>query len=363
MKIKIGNKSIGERQPSFIIAEISANHGQDFERAVALIEEAKKCGVDAVKFQAYTPDTLTIESDNEYFRIDHSEWGGQTLYELYKKTYTPWKWFKKLKKTADNLGITFLCTAFDKTSVDFLEELDICAHKIASFELVDLPLIEYAAKTKKPLIMSTGMADISEIQEAINTAKEAGAKEPVLLKCVSSYPAVPEEMNLRTIPHMKELFGCPVGLSDHCLEIGVSISAVALGADVVEKHFTLSREIETADSFFSIEPQELKELVSNIRVVEKSLGKVCYGLSDEERKIRAFRRSLFVSKDIKNGEAFTEDNVKSVRPAAGISPKYLRAVLGRKATRDIKKGIPLSWDMVESQGEISMKDNNDSRVQ
>lgn len=359
MKIKIGNKSIGESQPSFVIAEISANHGQNFERAVALIEEAKKCGADAVKFQAYTPDTLTIEADNEYFHIDHSEWGGQTLYQLYKKAYTPWKWFKKLKKMADDLGITFLCTAFDKTSVDFLEELDICAHKIASFELVDLPLIEYTAKTKKPLIMSTGMADISEIREAINAAGQAGAKELILLKCVSSYPALPEEMNLRTIPHMKGLFGCPVGLSDHSLGIGVSLSAVALGADVIEKHFTLSREIETADSFFSIEPQELKELVSSIRVVEKSLGKVYYGLSEEERKIRAFRRSLFVFKDIKKGEIFTEDNVKSVRPAAGISPKHLKAVLGRKATRDIKKGIPLSWDMVEGKSEISMKGNND----
>ncbi|MFZ0034610.1 MAG: pseudaminic acid synthase, partial [Sedimentisphaerales bacterium] len=337
---------------TFIIAEISANHGQDFGRAVRLIKKAKECGVDAVKFQAYTPETLTINSGNKYFQIKHPEWGGQTLYELYKKAYTPWKWFKNLKKVTDDLNMTFLCSAFDKTSVDLLEELDICAHKIASPELVDLLLIEYAAKAKKPLIMSTGMADIYEIQEAVTTARKAGAKEIILLKCVSSYPAQPGEMNLRTIPHMRELFGCPVGISDHSLGIGASICAVALGASVVEKHFTLSRKIKTPDNFFSIEPEELKELVTNIRIAEKALGKVYYGLTKEESKSKIFRRSLFVVKDIKKGQVFSEDNIKSIRPAAGLAPKYIGEVLGKRATVDIKRGTPLNWDLIET---ISVK--------
>jgi pseudaminic acid synthase len=332
----------------FVIAEISANHGQDFKRALRLIEKAGDCGADAVKFQAYTPDTLTINADNKYFRIKHPKWGGQTLYELYKKAYTPWKWFKKLKKVADDSGILFFATAFDKTSVDFLEELNVRFHKISSFELVDLALIEYAAKTKKPLIMSTGMADICEIQEAVTIARNAGAKEIVLLKCVSSYPARPEEMNLKTIPHMKELFGCPVGISDHSLGIGASVCAVALGADVIEKHFILSRKIKTADSFFSIEPEELKELVTNIRIAEKALGKVYYGLTKEESKSKVFRRSLFAVKDIKKGEVFSQENVKSIRPSDGLKPKYIAAILGRKAKRDIKKGTPLSWDLIAS---------------
>jgi len=332
----------------FIVAEVSANHGQDFDRAVRLIKEAKECGADAVKFQAYTPDTLTINADNKYFRIEHPQWGGQTLYELYKKAYTPWEWFKKLKKVSDDLGITFLCSAFDKASVDLLEELDIRAHKIASPELVDLLLIEYTAKTKKPLIMSTGMADIDEIQEAVNTARGAGAKEITLLKCVSSYPTKPDEMNLRTIPHMQELFGCPVGISDHSLGIGTSVCAVALGADVIEKHFTLSRKNETPDSFFSIEPQELKELVENIRIVEKALGKVHYGLTKEEQGYKVVRRSLFAVEDIKKGEVFSQENIKSIRPSDGLAPKYMDVVLGRRAKVDIKFGTPLSWDLIEN---------------
>lgn len=333
---------------TFIVAEISANHGQDFDRAVRLIEEANECGADAVKFQAYTPDTLTINVNNKYFRIEHPKWGGQTLYELYQKAYTPWEWFKQLKKIADDIGLTFLCTAFDRTSIDLLEELSICAHKIASFELVDLALIEYAAKTKKPLIMSTGMADIAEIQEAVDTARGAGAKEIILLKCVLSHPAKPEEMNLKTIPHMQELFDCPVGISDHSLGIGVSVSAVALGASVVEKHFTLSRKLKTPDSFFSIEPEELKQLVENVRIVEKTLGEVHYGLTEGERKSTNVRRSLFVVEDIRKGEVFSERNVRSIRPAAGLEPKYIDSVLGRRAMSDIKRGTPLSWNLVEN---------------
>jgi len=330
-----------------IVVEISANHGQDFNRAVDMIRVAKECGADAVKFQAYTPDTLTINADNKYFQIKHPEWGGQTLYELYKKAYTPWDWFKKLKEVADDSGIVFFATAFDKAAVDLLEEIDVPIHKIGSFELVDLPLIKYAAKTQKPLIISTGMADICEIQEAVATARNAGVKEITLLKCVSSYPAKPEEMNLKTIPHMQELFQCPVGLSDHSLGIGASLCAVALGAAVIEKHFTLSRKTKTPDSFFSIEPKELKELVENVRIVEKALGKVHYGLTKEERKSRIFRRSLFVVKDINKGEIFTEENLKSIRPANGLSPKYTTIILGKAAKKNIKKGTPLAWDLVD----------------
>jgi len=346
MVIKLGGTKIGEKQPAFVTAEISANHGQDFDRAVKLIKKAKECGADAVKFQAYTPDTLTINADNKYFQIRHAEWGGQTLYELYKKAYTPLEWLKSLKKIADDTGIMFLCSAFDKAGVGLLEELDICAHKIASPELVDISLIECAAQTKKPLIISTGMGDIAEIQEAVDTARKAGAKEIVLLKCVSNYPAKPDEMNLKTIPHMKELFGCPVGLSDHSLGIGVSVCAVALGASVVEKHFTLSRKLKTPDSFFSIEPEELKQLVENVRIAEKALGKVHYGLTKEEKQSKVFRRSLFAVEDIRRGEFFTEENVKSIRPAYGLKPKYIATILGKKAKRDIKKGNPLSWDLV-----------------
>lgn len=336
-----------EKRSVFIVAEISANHGQDFSRAVALIKKAKLCGADAVKFQTYTPDTLTINADNKYFRIKHPKWGGQTLYELYKKAYTPWSWFKKLKKVADDIGITFFSTAFDRTAVDLLEEINVPIHKISSFELVDLSLIEYAAQTQKPLILSTGMADICEIQEAVATARNAGAKDLTLLKCVSSYPAKPEEMNLKTIPHMRELFQCPVGLSDHTLGIGVSVCAVALGATVIEKHFTLSRKVKTPDSFFSIEPQELEHLVENTRIVEKALGKIHYGLTEEQRKSRAFRRSLFVVQDVKKGDVFTEDNLRSIRGASGLSPKYATIMTGRTAGKNIKKGTPLSWDLID----------------
>lgn len=331
-----------------LVAEISANHGQNFNRAVTLIKKAKECGADAVKFQTYTPDTITINSNNKYFQIKHAKWGGQTLYQLYEKTYTPWNWFKKLKKIADNLGILFFSTAFDNTAVDFLEELKVPFHKIASFELVDLNLIEYAAKTKKPLILSTGMANRSEVKEAVLTAKKAGAKDVILLKCVSSYPANPEEMNLRTIPHMQELFNCPIGLSDHTLGIGVSVAAVSLGAKMIEKHFTLSRKVSTPDSFFSLEPQELKELVTNVRIAEKALGKVYYGLTKDEQKSKNFRRSLFVVKDINKGEVFTDKNMNSIRPGFGVAPKYLKDILGRKSKRCIKKGTPLNWNLVSN---------------
>ncbi len=330
----------------FIIAEVSANHGRNYNRAVEMIKKAKECGADAVKFQAYTPQNMTIDADNRYFRVKHPKWGGQTLYQLYKKAYTPWKWFKELKKISDDSGIIFFATAYDKASVDFLEELDVPVHKIASFELVDLPLIEYMAKTKKPLILSTGMASLTEIKEAVDTARNAGAKDIVMLKCVSSYPAKPENMNLKTIQDIKKRFKCTVGFSDHSLGIGVAVAAVSLGAKVIEKHFTLSRKIETPDSFFSIEPQELKELVVNIRQVEKSLGKVYYGITKDEKKMRVFRRSLFAVKDISEGEIFTADNIKSIRPGFGLLPKHIKDIIGKKAKVDIKRGTPLDWNFV-----------------
>ena len=331
---------------TFVIAEASANHGQSFNRAVGMIKTAKKCGADAIKFQCYTPDTMTINIDTKYFTIKHPKWGGQTLYELYKKAHTPWKWFKKLKKIADDLDIVFFATAFDKTAVDVLEGLNVPIHKIASFELVDLPLIEYMAKTKKPLILSTGMAEFDEMKEAVATAKKAGAKDITLLKCVSNYPAKPEEMNLKTISDMQKKFKCTIGLSDHTLGTAVSTAAVGLGAKVIEKHFTLSRGIKTPDSFFSIEPDELKKLVENIRIADKSIGRVHYGLTEKEKQSKVFRRSLFAVKDIKKGEKFTEENIRSIRPGYGLKPKCLDDVLGKKAKRDLKKGTPINWNLV-----------------
>lgn len=330
----------------FVVAEISANHNQSFDRAVSLIREAKRCGADAVKFQTYTPDTMTLDMDNRYFRIKHPRWGSQTLYQLYEKAYTPWSWFKKLNRIAKDLGIIFFSTAFDKSSVDFLEGLGVAVHKVASFELVDLPLIEYASRTGKPLILSTGMATLPEINEAIDAARQSGAKSLVLLRCVSDYPAAPKEMNLRTIADMKRIFKCPVGISDHTLGMATSIAAVSFGARVVEKHFTLSRKRKGPDSFFSIEPREMKELVSNIRIAEEALGRVHYGPTKEEKMSLIFRRSLFAVKDIAKGEALTEENVRSIRPGYGLLPKYLYQILGRKAKRAIPKGTPLRLKMI-----------------
>ncbi len=331
----------------FLIAEISANHGQVLDNALRAIRAAKACGVDAVKFQAYTPDTITIDVDSKYFRIQHPKWKGQTLYQLYKKAYTPWGWMKKLKKATEDEGLVFFATAFDKSSVDMLEEINVPLHKIASFELNDLPLIEYAAKTKKPLILSTGMATLREIQDAVSTAKCAGAREIVLLKCVSSYPAQPEQMNLMTIPDMKKRFGLKVGLSDHTLGIGVPVAAVCLGATIIEKHFIQSKRIKSPDNFFSLAPKEFKDMVDNVRMVEKALGQVSYGAKKEEIKSLKYRRSLFVVRDVLRGEAFTEENVRSIRPADGLAPKYLGKVLKKKAIRNVKKGEPLRWKLLK----------------
>ena len=331
----------------FIIAEVSANHGQDFKKALEIIRVAKKCGADAVKFQTYTPDTITLKSDQSWFQIGHSKWKGQTLHELYQKAYTPWEWFKDLKKEADKAGIVFFSAAFDPTAVDLLESLGVPIHKVASFELNDLPLIEYMAKTKKPIIMSTGMATVSEIEAAVRTASRAGASEIVLLRCVSSYPALPKDMNLRTIPDLKKRFGCAVGLSDHSMGPNAATAAVSLGASVIEKHFILSKKIKTPDSFFSIDPSELKDLVRQIRVTEDMLGNSSYGLSAEEKNNRMFRRSLFAVKDISKGEVLTKDNVRSIRPANGLSPKYSKDVLGKKAKSAIVYGTPLKKSLIE----------------
>lgn len=346
-KIKINDTYISCAEPVYIIAEISANHNQNYDEAVHLLRAAKDAGADAVKLQTYTPDTLTIDSDKEYFRIGEGTlWEGRNLYDLYSEAYTPWEWYHKLKQVASDLKMDIFSTAFDPTAVDFLEEMDVPVHKVASFEIVDIPLIEKMARTGKPLIISTGMATFEEIEEAFLAARKAGASEIALLKCTSGYPAPPEEMNLRTIPHLSEAFVVPVGLSDHTQGIEVPITAVALGACIVEKHFTLSRSTPGPDSAFSLEPQEFKAMVEAIRVAEKSLGRVYYGVSDKEAKSRIFRRSLFVVKDLKAGEIFTEENVRSIRPGCGLHPRHLCQILGCRATADLERGTPLTWDMI-----------------
>ncbi|MBN1472357.1 MAG: pseudaminic acid synthase [Syntrophaceae bacterium] len=346
--ISINDRTIGFGQPVYIIAEMSANHGQSYDEAVKIIHAAKEAGADAIKLQTYTPDTITIDCDNEYFRIKKGTiWEGKNLYALYKEAYTPWEWQPKLKIIANDLGMDLFSTPFDNTAVDFLDKMAVPAYKIASFELVDIPLIQYVAKKGKPIMMSTGMATLAEIDEAVQSAKEAGAKEIALLKCTSAYPALPDEMNLRTIPHMAEAFGLPVGLSDHTLNISVPLSAVTLGACIIEKHFTLSRSIPGPDSAFSLEPHEFKAMAEAIRTAEKAIGKVNYGVMEKEAVSRVYRRSLFVVKDVKVGEIFTTDNIRSIRPGYGLSPKYIPVILGKKAKLFIEAGSPLRWDMVE----------------
>jgi N-acetylneuraminate synthase len=346
--MRIGSRQIGSGKPVYVVAELSANHNQDFKEAVRLIQAAKDAGTDAVKLQTYTPDTLTIKSDKEYFRIKGGTlWDGRTLYDLYGEAYMPWEWQPKLKSLANELGLELFSAAFDPSAVDFLEKMEVPVHKIASFEIVDISLIEKMARTRKPLIISTGMATLKEIREAVETARNAGAAEIALLKCTSAYPASPDEMNLRTIPHLAETFGVPVGLSDHGLGTAGPVAAVALGACIVEKHFTLSRSIPGPDSAFSLEPHEFKEMVQAIRIAEKALGKVHYGVSEQEAKSRAFRRSLFVVKDVRRGEVFTGENVRSIRPSEGLPPRYLKDVLGKRAVLDIERGTPLSWELIQ----------------
>lgn len=346
--IKIYDRLVGDNKPVFVIAEMSANHLQKYDNAVKLIKAAKEAGADAVKLQTYTPDTITIDSDNEYFQIKQGTlWDGQTLYELYKKAYTPWEWQPKLKKIAEEEGLVFFSSVFDKTAVDFLEEINVPAYKIASFEITDIPLIEYAASKGKPVIISTGIATLSDIEEAVNACKRMGNNQIALLKCVSAYPTPLENVNLRTIPNLAETFKTVVGLSDHTLGISVPIVSVALRACIIEKHLTLDRKLGGPDAAFSLEPAEFKTMVKSVREVEKALGEVSYDLNEKMKKSREFSRSLFVVKDIKAGETFTEENIRSIRPGYGLPPKYLKNILGKRATQDIKKGIALCWELIK----------------
>lgn len=334
---------------TYIIAEMSANHAGSIERAKEIIHAAKEAGADCIKLQTYTPDTITLDCDNKYFHINDGTWKGENLYELYGKAYTPWEWHQDLKNEADKVGIDFLSTPFDRTAVDFLEELQVEAYKIASFELVDIPLIEYVASKGKPIIMSTGMGALGEIEEAIQAIKNQGNEKIVLLKCSSAYPAIGDNMNLNTMVNMKETFGVKVGLSDHSMGSVGAVAAVAMGASVIEKHFCLSREIENPDSSFSMEPEEFAKMVSDIRMAEKAKGIVRYGATEEEAGNVIFRRSLFAVKDIKKGEVITEDNVRSIRPAHGLKPKYMKDILGQRALGDISRGTPMSFELVGKQ--------------
>ncbi len=333
---------------TYIIAEMSANHAGSIDRAKEIIYAAKDAGADCIKIQTYTPDTLTIDCDNKYFHIDNGTWEGENLYQLYGKAYTPWEWQAELKKVAEDIGLDFLSTPFDKTSVDFLEELGVEFYKIASFELVDIPLIKYIASKGKPIIMSTGMGTIEDISDAVNAIKEQGNDKICLLRCASAYPAISDSMNLNTMVDMKDKFTVPVGLSDHSMGTIGAVTAVAMGASVIEKHFCISREIENPDSSFSMEPHEFKQMVEEIRTVEKAKGIINYGPTKEEEGSTVFRRSIFVVRDIKKGEKFTEDNIRIIRPGYGIKPKFFDAVLGQVALCDIKYGTPLRFDMIEN---------------
>jgi len=341
---------IGGGRPVYVVAEISANHHQNFDEAVEIIRAGKNAGADAIKLQTYTPDTMTIPSHREEFRIGGGTiWDGRNLYELYGEAYTPWHWQPKLKQIANDLGLDLFSTPFDASAVEFLEKMDVPAYKLASFELVDLPLIRVMARTGKPLIMSTGMASAEEIEEAVRTARESGAEQIALLKCTSAYPAAPEEMNLRTIPELSRRFGAPAGLSDHTTGIAAPVAAVALGACMIEKHITLSRSVPGPDSAFSLEPTEFKAMVDAVRVAEKALGEIRFGVSDKEASSRAFRRSLFVVENLKRGQLFTAENVRAIRPGHGLHTRHLQEILGRQAARDIEVGTPLSWDLVNRQ--------------
>ncbi|MBI5809282.1 MAG: pseudaminic acid synthase [Ignavibacteriales bacterium] len=348
MKLKIGNRFIGDDEKVFVIAELSANHNQDFNIAIESIKAIKECGADAVKLQTYTPDTITIDSDKEFFQIKQGTiWDGTTLYKLYQKAFTPWEWQPKLKQYAEELGLICFSSPFDFSAVDFLESINVPAYKVASFEIVDLPLIEYIASKKKPIIISTGIATEDEIKEAIETCRKVGNDDIVLLKCTSEYPAPIEEANLSAINYLKEKYNVIVGLSDHTLGVDVAIASVTLGAKVIEKHFIIDRNIGGPDSSFSLEPNEFKKMVESIRNVEKAIGKPNFELNEKIKRSRKFARSLFVVKDIEKGEILTNDNVRSIRPNYGLAPKYLKDVLGKKAKSKIEKGTPLTWDLID----------------
>ena len=342
--MEINGRIIGDGHPAYIIAEMSANHAGSLERALELIHVAKDAGADCVKIQTYTADTMTIDCHNEYFQIEKGTWEGENLYGLYQKAYTPWEWQEQLRDEAAKVGIDFLSTPFDPRSVDFLEDLGVHFYKIASFELVDIPLLEYVAAKNKPIIMSTGMGTLEEIQEAVDAICSTGNRQLALMKCSSAYPAKPEEMNLRTMQDLKERFGVPVGLSDHSMGAFSAATAVAMGATLIEKHFCISRAVKNPDSSFSMEPQEFREMVEQVREVEKAMGTVQYGVSRQEESNACFRRSLFVVEDIAAGEVLTPEKIRSIRPAYGLKPKYYQEVLGRTAKRSLRRGTPLSFD-------------------
>jgi pseudaminic acid synthase len=332
---------------TFVVAELSANHGRDLDTAIESIREIKRAGADAAKIQTYTPDTLTIDCDNEYFQISQGTlWDGTTLYELYRTAYTPWEWHAPLKEVADDVGIEFFSTPFDFGAVDFLEKIGVPHYKIASFEITDIPLIEYTAARQKPIIISTGIATLSEIEDAVMTCRNVGNDQITLLKCTSSYPAPVDRANLMTMVNMRETFGVRVGLSDHTLGADVAIAAVALGAEMVEKHFILDRSIGGPDADFSLEASEFRSMVTSIRNVEKAIGVVDYTLTAERKKSRKFARSLFVVRNMAKGETFTNESVRSIRPSDGLAPRLIGEIVGRKASCDIKRGTPLEWSLI-----------------
>lgn len=353
-EITIGNRKIGDGCPAYIIAEMSANHAGSIERAKEIIRAAKEAGADCVKIQTYTPDTMTINCHNEYFQIDKGLWEGDNLYSLYQKAYTPWEWQKELKEEAEKVGIDFFSTPFDKTSVDFLEGIGVDFYKIASFELVDIPLLEYVASKGKPMIISTGMGSIEEINDAIKAIESQGNCQYAFLKCSSAYPAISEEMNLATIVDMKERFKVPIGLSDHSLGSLGAVAAVAMGACIIEKHFCISREIENPDAAFSMTKDEFQQMVKDIRDVERARGVVQYGITKQEMENRIFRRSLFVVEDMKAGEIINEYNTKVIRPGYGMKPKHYKHIMGKKVIGDIKRGTPLSYKFLEEWGECEL---------
>lgn len=344
MHIQLNKRRVGQGEPAYIIAEMSANHGQSFDEAVRIVHAAKDSGADAIKLQTYRPDTITIDCNSECFRIGSGTiWEGQNLYELYGQAFTPWEWHHELSQLAKDLELDFFSTPFDDTAVDFLSELNVPAFKVASFEIVDLPLLRRIAAAGKPVIMSTGMASLAEISEAVETLRDGGISELALLKCTSAYPSPPEAINLQTIPHLSQTFHVPAGLSDHTMGIAVPIAAISLGASIIEKHFTLSRHVEGPDSSFSLEPHEFKAMVEAVRTAEKAVGTVSYGIGKTEAASRVFRRSLFVVKDVKQGERFSTSNVRSIRPGHGLPPKHLPDILGRHAVQNIPRGTPLCW--------------------
>jgi pseudaminic acid synthase len=346
--LRIGAHAIGRGEPPFIIAEMSGNHNGSLERALAIVDAAAKAGAHALKIQTYTADTMTLDLDRDEFFISDPDslWKGTSLYKLYEQAHTPWDWHKPIFERARQRGLVAFSSPFDATAVDFLVSLDVPCFKIASFENVDLPLIRKAAATGKPLIISTGMATLEEIGEAVEAARGAGCKDLVLLKCTSSYPASPEFSNLASIPELRTRFGCEVGLSDHTLGIGAAVASVALGASVIEKHFTLSRADGGVDSAFSLEPGDLKALVEETGRARQAVGRVTFGRTPAEEKSLVFRRSLYITQDLKAGEALTRENLRAIRPGLGLPPKHYEALLGRKVKRDVRKGTPAAWDLL-----------------